>query len=75
MLAVKEGVEVAGIMVDESEGKLIQICFCVLMLIVTPIIFQGLLEFVIMVNNPFGDVSFKTEFLRTDCIVRDAWLP
>ena len=55
LLAIKEGVEIAGICVDESEGKTLQIGFCVLMLVVTPIIFQGLLEFVIMVNNPFGD--------------------
>ena len=55
LLAIKEGVEIAGILVDDSEGKLLQISFCALMLVVTPIIFQGLLEFVIMVNNPFGD--------------------
>jgi hypothetical protein len=55
LLAIKEGVEIAGICVDESEGKALQIGFCLLMLTVTPIIFQGLLEFVIMVNNPFGD--------------------
>ena len=54
-LALNEGLVMASICVDESEGKIPQLMMCGLMLIVTPIIFQGLLEFVIMVNNPFGE--------------------
>ena len=62
LLAIKEGVDIADICVNDSQGKLPQIAFCLLMAICTPIIFQGLLEFVIMIRNPFGEdwVDFPT---------------
>lgn len=54
LLAVKEGANLADIYLNESTGKFIQMSFSTLMVISTPIIFQGLLEFVIMIRNPFG---------------------
>jgi uncharacterized membrane protein len=62
LLGLKEGVNCANIIVGESSGKVAQIFFSVLMAISTPVIFQGLLEFVIMIRNPFGKdwVDFPT---------------
>jgi len=53
---------IADIIVGESSGKTPQILFSLLMAVSTPIIFQGLLEFVIMIRNPFGTdwVDFPT---------------
>ena len=62
MLGLKEGVNCASIVVGESSGKMAQIFFSLLMAVSTPVIFQGLLEFVIMIRNPFGKdwVDFPT---------------
>jgi len=62
LLAIKEGVNIADIVVGETSGKTPQIMFSILMTLSTPIIFQGLLEFVIMIRNPFGNdwVDFPT---------------
>ena len=40
LLAIKEGVDIADICVNDSQGKLPQIGFCLLMAICTPVIFQ-----------------------------------
>ena len=75
LLALSEGMKIAHICVDESEGKLLQVAMSVVMLTVTPIIFQGLLEFVIMVNNPFGSdwvdypISLYYQQLRDDLLL------
>jgi len=42
-------------MVNDTQGKLPQILFCLLMGVCTPVILQGLLEFIIMIRNPFGE--------------------
>jgi len=62
LLGLKEGVNCASIVVGESSGKVAQIFFSLLMAVSTPVIFQGLLEFVIMIRNPFGKdwVDFPT---------------
>lgn len=62
LLSIKEGVCIADIICGESSGKTPQILFSLLMAVSTPIIFQGLLEFVIMIRNPFGTdwVDFPT---------------
>jgi hypothetical protein len=54
-LAIKEGVNIADIVMGDTSGKTPQILFSLLMAVSTPIIFQGLLEFVIMIRNPFGN--------------------
>jgi len=75
LLALSEGMKIAHICVDESEGKLLQVAMSVVMLTVTPIVFQGLLEFVIMVNNPFGTdwvdypISLYYQQLRDDLLL------
>lgn len=46
---------IADIIIGESTGKGPQICFSLLMAIATPIIMQGLLEFVVMIANPLGN--------------------
>lgn len=62
LLAIKEGVNIADIVVGDTSGKTPQVIFSVIMSISTPVIFQGLLEFVIMIRNPFGNdwVDFPT---------------
>jgi hypothetical protein len=55
LLAIKEGVNIADIVMGDTSGKTPQILFSLLMAVSTPIIFQGLLEFVIMIRNPFGN--------------------
>jgi len=55
LLTVKEGVNMADILLNDSNGKALQLCLSLLMATSTPIIFQGLLEFVNMIRNPFGD--------------------
>eukprot|EP00614_Pseudopedinella_elastica_P027991 CAMPEP_0172627350 /NCGR_PEP_ID=MMETSP1068-20121228/155725_1 /TAXON_ID=35684 /ORGANISM="Pseudopedinella elastica, Strain CCMP716" /LENGTH=335 /DNA_ID=CAMNT_0013437207 /DNA_START=84 /DNA_END=1087 /DNA_ORIENTATION=+ len=52
LLALKEGVFIADVIVGDAVGKTPQICFALLMTVATPIIFQSLLEFVIMIRNP-----------------------
>jgi predicted membrane chloride channel (bestrophin family) len=54
LLSIKEGIFIANVLVSDTNGKLMQIFFSLLMAVSTPIIFQGLLEFVIMIRNPFG---------------------
>jgi hypothetical protein len=53
-LGIKEGINIADIICGETTGKGPQVAFSLLMAIATPLIFQGLLEFVIMIRNPFG---------------------
>ena len=56
----------ASIVVGESSGKMAQIFFSLLMAVSTPVIFQGLLEFVIMIRNPFGKdwVDLPTQLIH-----------
>lgn len=54
LLSLSEGVHVAAIIVGDSQGKLPQILFVLLMVSCPPVIFQGLLEFVVEIGNPFG---------------------
>lgn len=62
LLAAKEGIFIADVVQGGSSGKIPQILFAVLMVVVTPIVLQGLLEFVIQIRNPFGSdwVDFPT---------------
>ena len=53
-LGIKEGIEIADIVMGSTSGKAVQVAFAVLMATSVPIMFQGLLEFVVMINNPFG---------------------
>jgi hypothetical protein len=55
LLGIKEGTHIADIIIGETVGKGPQITFALMMAITTPVIMQGLLEFVIMIKNPFGD--------------------
>jgi predicted membrane chloride channel (bestrophin family) len=66
LLGLKEGVNCASIVVGESSGKMAQIFFSLLMAVSTPVIFQGLLEFVIMIRNPFGKdwVDLPTQLIH-----------
>lgn len=41
-------------MMGASNGKAVQVAFSLLMATTTPVMFQGLLEFVVMIRNPFG---------------------
>mmetsp|Transcript_66248 Transcript_66248/g.149552 ORF Transcript_66248/g.149552 Transcript_66248/m.149552 type:complete len:390 (-) Transcript_66248:264-1433(-) len=74
LLSVKEGVNIADILVNEHDGKTLQLCLSLLMSVATPIIFQSLLEFVIMIRNPFGDdwVDLPTRFYQQQ--IRDEML-
>jgi hypothetical protein len=62
LLGISEGVHAADIICGETSSKLPQLVFILVMAISTPLIFQGLLEFVIMIGNPFGRdwVDFPT---------------
>jgi predicted membrane chloride channel (bestrophin family) len=53
-LGIKEGIAIADILMGASNGKAVQVAFSLLMAATTPIMFQGLLEFVVMIRNPFG---------------------
>lgn len=53
-LGIKEGIAIADIMMGASNGKAVQVAFSLLMATTTPVMFQGLLEFVVMIRNPFG---------------------
>ena len=54
LLSLKEGIFIADVIVGDSVGKAPQICFALLVTVATPVIYQGLLEFVNMISNPFG---------------------
>jgi len=62
LLALKEGIFVADVIVGDSVSKTLQISFALLMTVATPLVFQSLLEFVIMISNPFGNdwIDFPT---------------
>lgn len=66
LLATKEGVAVADIILGTTSGKTTQVLCCMLMVLSTPVIFQGLLEFVVMVANPFGSdwIDFPTHLFH-----------
>lgn len=54
LLALKEGIFIANVVVGETPGKTPQVLFSLTMVFFTPIVLQGLLEFVIQIRNPFG---------------------
>jgi hypothetical protein len=66
LLSAKEGVSIASIILGVSSGKTMQISCCMLMVLSTPVIFQGLLEFVNMISNPFGSdwIDFPTHLFH-----------
>lgn len=53
--ALKSGTDMAVIIYTDTGSKIIQISLVVIMALVTPIFYQGLLEFARQIANPFGD--------------------
>jgi hypothetical protein len=53
--ALKSGVDMTIIIYTDTGSKAIQLSFVVIMTLITPIFYQGLLEFAQQISNPFGD--------------------
>ena len=54
LLGVSKGAAIAAVALSDTNGKPMQMGFSLAMAVATPIIYQGLLEFLIMIRNPFG---------------------
>jgi hypothetical protein len=64
--ALKSGVDLSVVFFSTTNTKYIQASFILLSTFVTPIFYQGLLEFVIQIANPFGNdwIDLPTPHLR-----------
>jgi len=62
LLATKEGIFIADVVRGDGVGKSPKVFFAITMVVVTPIVLQGLLEFIIQIRNPFGSdwIDFPT---------------
>ena len=70
LLAVSQGVVIASITLGDSSGsKAMPIGFSLAMAVATPVIYQGLLEFVVMIRNPFGRdwLDLPTRLFHAQC--------
>lgn len=69
LLGVSQGVAIASVVLGSSSGKAVQIGFSLAMAVATPVIYQGLLEFVVMIRNPFGRdwLDLPTRLFHAQC--------
>lgn len=64
--ACKSGVDLSCLIFSDTHAVTIQVCFILLSTFVTPLFYQGLLEFIIQISNPFGSdpIDLPTPHMR-----------